>query len=146
MRRFTPLFGAKVEHIVEKHSDVGSSHCGGACGHIFGFRGGHSDWCWHGRIGFDEGTIVEDHVSDGRAASVWAILPAGVRKYGQVGVWYAVLAAYIVDRIGSSVWVELDGIVWASMSQIRAQESVWPGQIQAFASLQTAKRISARVL
>jgi hypothetical protein len=28
-------------------------------------------------------------------------------------VWYAVLAAYIVDRIESSVWVELDGIVWA---------------------------------
>ena len=28
LRRFTPLFGAKVEHIVEKHSDVGSSHCG----------------------------------------------------------------------------------------------------------------------
>jgi hypothetical protein len=56
---------------------------------------------------------VKDHISDGRAASVWAILPAGVGKYGQVGVWYAVLAAYIVDRIGSSVWVELDGIVWA---------------------------------
>jgi hypothetical protein len=28
-------------------------------------------------------------------------------------VWYAVLAAYVVDRIGSGVWVELDGIVWA---------------------------------
>jgi hypothetical protein len=32
------------------------------------------------------------------------------------------------------------------MSQIRAQELVWPGQIQAFASLQTAKRISAHVI
>jgi hypothetical protein len=52
-------------------------------------------------------------MSDGRATSVWAILPAGVGKYGQVRVWYAVLAAYIVDRIGSSVWVELDRIVWA---------------------------------
>ena len=38
LRRFTQLFGAKVEYIVEKHSDVGSSHCGGACGHIFGLR------------------------------------------------------------------------------------------------------------
>jgi hypothetical protein len=26
LRRFKPLFGAKVEHIVEKHLDVGSSH------------------------------------------------------------------------------------------------------------------------
>ncbi len=42
-----------------------------------------------------------------------ASLPAGVRKYGQLGVWYAVLAAYILDRIGSSVWVKLDSIVWA---------------------------------
>jgi hypothetical protein len=25
LRRFTPLFGAEVEHIVEKHADVGSS-------------------------------------------------------------------------------------------------------------------------
>ena len=56
---------------------------------------------------------MEDHVPNGRAASVWAILPAGVRKSGQVGVWYVVLAAYVVDRIGSGVWVELDGIVWA---------------------------------
>jgi hypothetical protein len=28
LRRFTPLFGAEVEHIVKKHLDVGSSHCG----------------------------------------------------------------------------------------------------------------------
>ena len=30
-------------------------------------------------------------------------------------MWYAVLAAYIVDRVGSVVWVEFDGIVWASL-------------------------------
>jgi hypothetical protein len=36
LRRFTPLFGAKVQHIVEKPSDVGGSHCGGTYGHIFG--------------------------------------------------------------------------------------------------------------
>jgi hypothetical protein len=29
LRRFTPLFGAEVEHIVEKHSNVSSCHCGG---------------------------------------------------------------------------------------------------------------------
>jgi hypothetical protein len=44
----------------------------------------------------------------------WAVLPTGVGKYAQVGVWYAVLAAYVVDRISSGVWVELDGIVWVS--------------------------------
>jgi hypothetical protein len=38
IERFLPLFGAKVEHIVEKHLDVGGSHCGGTCGHILGFR------------------------------------------------------------------------------------------------------------
>jgi hypothetical protein len=42
---------------------------------------------------------VKNHVFNGIATSVWAVLPAGVRKYSQVGVWYAVLAAYIVDRI-----------------------------------------------
>ncbi len=29
LRRFTPLFGAKVEHIAEKHLNVGDSHWGG---------------------------------------------------------------------------------------------------------------------
>ena len=43
---------------------------------------------------------MKNHVSDGRAASVWAILPAGVGKYSQVGVWYVMLAAYVViDRV-----------------------------------------------
>jgi hypothetical protein len=58
---------------------------------------------------------VKDHTSDGRAASVWAILPAGVGKYAEVGVWYAVLAAYVIDGVGSGVRVEFDGIVWASL-------------------------------
>jgi hypothetical protein len=57
LRRFTPLFGAEVEHIVEKHSDVGSSHYGGACGHIFGLRRRHSNWGRHGRICFDESAM-----------------------------------------------------------------------------------------
>ncbi len=42
---------------------------------------------------------MKNHISDGRAARVWAILPAGVGKYGQAGVWYAVLVAYVVDRV-----------------------------------------------
>ncbi len=54
LRRFTPLFGAKVEHIVEKHLDVGSSHSGGTRSHIFGFRCRHSNVGRHGRICFDE--------------------------------------------------------------------------------------------
>ncbi len=37
-RRFAPLFGAKVEHVVEKHSNIGGGHCGGTCSHIFGFK------------------------------------------------------------------------------------------------------------
>jgi hypothetical protein len=58
---------------------------------------------------------VKNYISNSRRASVGAILPAGVGKDGQVGVWYAVLAAYVVDRVGSGVWVEYDGIIWASL-------------------------------
>jgi hypothetical protein len=78
LRRITPLFGAKVEHIVEKHSDVGSSHGGGRCGHVFGFR--HR----HGRICFAECAVVENHVADGGAASVRTILPTGVGENGEI--------------------------------------------------------------
>jgi hypothetical protein len=37
-------------------------------------------WSWgrHGSIFFDEDAILEDHVSNGRAASVRAVLPTGV--------------------------------------------------------------------
>ena len=59
--------------------------------------------------------LVKNHISNGRAACVWEILPAGIRKFGQDGVCYAVLAAYVVDRVGSGVWVEFDGIIWASL-------------------------------
>ncbi len=71
-------------------------------------RGWPRNWCWHGRIGFDESAIVKEHISDGRVASVWAILPAGIVKLE----WYAKLAAYVVDGIWSGIWVEFDGIVW----------------------------------
>ncbi len=60
LRRFTPLFGAKVEHIIEKHLDVGSSHFGGTCSYIFGFRSRHdSNGGRHGRICFNESAVVE---------------------------------------------------------------------------------------
>ncbi len=88
---------------------VRDGHRGGACSHVFGFRVWRSNWCWHGRVGFDENGIVENHTSDGRMASVWAILPAGIRKNGEVGMWYAMLVAYVVDRIGIGVGV----VCWA---------------------------------
>ena len=56
-----PLFGAKVEHIVEKHLDMGGGHCCRTGSHIFGFRGRHGNGGGHGRIGFDESTLVENH-------------------------------------------------------------------------------------
>ena len=59
--------------------------------------------------------MVENHVSDGRMASVWAILPAGIRRYGEVGMWYAVLEVYVVDGIGSGICIKVGGIVWASL-------------------------------
>ena len=48
-------------------------------------------------------------------ASVWAMLPVGIRRYGEVVMWYVVLVAYIVDGIGSGVCVEFGGVVWASL-------------------------------
>jgi hypothetical protein len=111
LRRFTPLFGAKVEHIVEKHSDVGSSHCGGICSHIFGFRHRHSNESSHGRICFDEGAVVENHVADGGTASVRAILPAGVRENGEIGIWDAMVTTYVVDGIGGTIGIEFKSVV-----------------------------------
>ena len=114
MRRFTPLFGAKVEHIVEKHSDVSGGHCGGTGGHIFGFRGRHGDGGRHGRIGFDEGAVVENHVSDGGAASVRAILPTGVGEDGEIGIWDAMVKADVVDWVGSTIGIEFESVVGAA--------------------------------
>jgi hypothetical protein len=58
---------------------------------------------------------VKNHASNGRMASVWAMLPVGIRRYGEVVMWYVVLVAYIVDGIGSGVCVEFGGVVWASL-------------------------------
>ena len=114
MRRFTPLFGAKVEHIVEKHSDVGSSHCGGACSHVFGLRRRHSNWGRHGRVCFNESAVVENHVADGGAASVRAILPAGVGENGEIGIWDAMVKADVVDGVGGAIGIEFKSVVGAA--------------------------------
>ena len=110
MSRFTPLFSAKVDHIVEKHSDVSGGHGGGASGHIFCFRGGHGNRGWHCRVGFNESTIVKNHVSNGGGASIGAVLPAGIGEYREIGVWDAIVKADFIDGIGSAVGVEFEGI------------------------------------
>ena len=115
LRRFTPLFGAKVAHIVvEKHSDVGGVHCGRTGGHIFGFRGRHGNGGRHGRIGFDESAVVENHVSDGGAASVRAILPTGVGENGEIGIWDAMVKTDVVDGVGGTIRIEFESIVGAA--------------------------------
>jgi hypothetical protein len=114
LRRITPLLGAKVQHIVEKPSVVGGSHCGVTCGHIFGLRRRHSDGSRHGRICFDEIAVVENHVSEGGAASVRAILPTGVRENGEIGIWDAMMKAYVVDGIGGTIGIELKSVVGAA--------------------------------
>ncbi len=121
-RRFTPLFGAKVEHIIEKHLDVGSSHCGGTCGHIFGFRHRHSNRdkygriCFnkYGRICFDESAVVENHEADGDAASVRTILPTGVGENGEIGIWDAMVKADVVDGVGGTIGIEFKSVVGAA--------------------------------
>ena len=114
LRRFTPLFGAKVEHIVEKHSNVSSCHCGKTCGHRFGFRHRHSNRGRHGRICFDESAVVENHVADGGAASVRKILPSGVGENGEIGVWDAMVKADVVDGVGGSIGIEFKSIEGAA--------------------------------
>ena len=99
LRRFTPLFGAEIKHIVQKHSDVSGGHGGRTCCHIFSFRSRHCNGGRHGRIGFDESTIVENHVSNSGAASIGAVLPAGIGEYREIGVWDSMVKANVVDGI-----------------------------------------------
>ena len=115
LRGFTPLLGTKVEHTVAKHSDVGGGHCGGTCGHIFGFRRRHSNGGRHGKICFDESTVVENHVSDDGAASVRAVLPTGVREDGESGLWDSMVKADVVDGIKGAVGIELRNVVEVAM-------------------------------
>ena len=111
LRRFTPMCGAEVEHVVEKHLDVGSSHCGGTCGHIFGFRRRHSNGDRHGRMCFDESAVVENHEADGDAASVRTILPTGVGENGEIGIWDAMVKADVVDGVGGAIGIEFKSVV-----------------------------------
>ena len=104
LSRFTPLFGAKVEvHIVEKHSDVSGGHGGGASSQYIRLQMcRHGDRGWHGRLGFNESTIVKNHISNGGAASIGAVLPAGIGEYREIGIWNAIVKADFIDRIGSA--------------------------------------------
>ncbi len=111
----------------------------------------HSNGGRHGRICFDESAVVENHVSDGGAASVRAILPTGIGEDGEIGIWDAMVKAYVVDGIGdSTIWIKFKSIVGAATKltneQVRASKSTIPGEMHAFASLLTAKRISTHVL
>ena len=114
MCRFTPLFGAKVKHIVEEHSNVSGGHGGRACGHIFSFRCGHGDRSRHGRVGFNKSAIVENHVSNGGAASIGAVLPAGIGENSEVCVRNSVMEAYVVDGVGSAIGIEFESVVRAA--------------------------------
>ena len=51
IERIHNIVWCHLEHIVEKHSNVGGGHCGGTCSRIVGFRSGHGDGGRHGRIG-----------------------------------------------------------------------------------------------
>ena len=48
---------------------------------------------------------MKDHIANCRSASVWAIMPAGIRKDCEVGVWDAVVAAEIIDEVRSTIRV-----------------------------------------
>ena len=59
--RLLPLFGGAQEcHVIKEHSDVSCGHGCRACSHVFSFRGGHGNGCWHGGVCLNEGTIVKD--------------------------------------------------------------------------------------
>ena len=108
------MFGAKIEHIVEKHSDVSGGHGCRTCSHIFSFRGRHGNRCWHGRIGFNKSTIVEDHVSNSRSASIGTVLPAGIGKDCEIGVWNTMMETDVIDGVGSAIGIEFESIVGAA--------------------------------
>ena len=67
--RLLPLFGTQEHLVIKEHSDVSCGHDCRACGHVFSFRGGHGNGCWHGGVCLNEGTIVKDRVTDSRATS-----------------------------------------------------------------------------
>ena len=83
---------------------------------------------------------MENHVADGGAASVRTILPTGVGENGEIGIWdSAMVKAEEKDGIRSAVRIELKSVVGAATKVANK-----PGEMHAFASLQTAKRRLAR--
>ncbi len=58
---------------------------------------------------------MEDHLSNGGAASVRAILPTGIGENDEIGkCWDAMEKADVVDGIGGTVGIEFKGIVGAA--------------------------------
>ena len=58
---------------------------------------------------------MENHVSDGGAASVSAILPTGVGENGEIGIcWDAMVKACIVNGIGGTIGIEFKSVVDAA--------------------------------
>jgi len=57
---------------------------------------------------------VENHVADGGAASVRAILPAGVGENGEIGIWDAMVKADVVDGVGGAIGIEFKSVVGAA--------------------------------
>ncbi len=87
---------------------------------------------------------MENHVVDGGAASVRTILPTGVGENGEIGIWDTMVKADVVDGVGSAIGIEFKSVVGAATKV--ANEPGKSSEVQALASLQTANRVSARVL
>jgi hypothetical protein len=75
---------------------------------------------------FDESAVVENHVSNGGAASVRAILPAGIREDSKIGVCRNTgVKTDVIDGIGCAIRIEFKSVVGvvAKMAN-KASESV----------------------
>ena len=57
---------------------------------------------------------MENHVSDGGAASVSSILPTGVGEDGEIGIWDTMVQIDVVDGVGSAIGIEFKSIVGAA--------------------------------
>jgi hypothetical protein len=93
---------------------------------------------------------VENHVADGEAASVMAILPAGIGENSEIGIWDAMVKAYVVDGIGGTIGIEFKSVVGAA-----AKVANEPGESSeinysmgdaSFGKFADSKRVLAHVL
>jgi hypothetical protein len=77
-------------------------------------------------------------------------LPTGVGENSEIGIWDAMVKADVVDGVGGTIGIEFKSKVGAAAKVANEPGESWkstiPGEMHAFARLQTAKRISARVL